>query len=229
VRAQRLLGIVSLAVAAIACGKSDPSSNAPLAPGVTSGAGGTQNATGGAPAVGSGGLPAASGGVPGVAEGGNPGATGGADTSAAGQAGRGQASGGEASGGEGGVGSVRRGSVAPGTCGVSRRIRLPDLPRSTPIRREAGGFVAGPWLEARNTDGSQPIAWLWIDANGEKQALYRATASSGFDSSPAFSVGAPNRVMLLVSDSHGPGLVTFSSMLLEDQETASVPPSDAVE
>lgn len=77
------------------------------------------------------------------------------------------------------------------TCGILRRIALPDVPlapaavgrgardlsRPAFVQRVAGAFVVGPWVAG--ADGVQHLEWLWVSDDGQQQNKYSSGLPGG--------------------------------------------------
>jgi hypothetical protein len=213
----------SLALVAIACGASAPRSSSSQGGAGGGGAGGGGAGGSGAGGDGAGGSGAGGGGAGGSGAGGGGaggGATGNAGSQgAAGDAGNAGAAGAQPStGGAGGGGVGGNGAVAPGTCGIARRIFIPEkvanattsttlpwvsvTPQSRFVRRLAGGFTFGPWPET-NATFDYGFDWLRVDPDGQKQTLYATPFWAGPKVLTAFNMGGPNRIVLVEANWDG--------------------------
>src|SRR6478609_4623578 len=208
-RSVGLLGVrtlpifVVVALSAFACGKADPGSSmnassagaagsADVAAAGAPSTAGSLATSGAGPVSASGGRDESSTGGIASSEGGQP--TGGATSSGVGGA--------SANAGAGGMGNTSQTVLTPGTCGIARRIRVPTINPGPPIRREAGGFVSGPWYGTSQPDGSLPIDWLVIDESGEKQTRFKATPK-GISGVNIINFGAPDQVVAFLSSTLG--------------------------
>lgn len=211
------------ALAAVACGKGDalssdeaPAAGAPSAAGSSD----TVSAAGASNTAGVG----ATSGAAAVATGGEQTSMGGSSVSVGGASAGGAANaeaGGAANAGTAGVGNVSRGTVAAGTCGIARRIRVPSSNPGSQLRREAGGFVSGPWSEARNSDDTLPMSWLVVDSAGEPQTVFHATAPSGIGGNSVIHFGAPEQAVGFTAITFGTGPAEFMSAALQDSNAAA--------
>lgn len=202
---------VFVALSAFACGKADPGSSMNAS---SAGAAGSAEVVAAAGAPSTGGSRATAGAGPVLASGGSDeSSTGGAASSEGGQS-----AGGAASAGAGGMGNTSQTVLTPGTCGIARRIRVPSINPGPPIRREAGGFVSGPWYGTAQPDGSLPIDWLVIDESGEKQTRFKA-APKGISGVNIINFGAPNQVVAFLSSTLGSGPADFWSRVVREGTT----------
>ena len=171
--------------------------------GGASGGGGTRGAAGGAGVGGAGGSTAGGGGT------GVGGGTGiaGAGVSTGGAAGSAPGAGG-AAGSASSAGGGGDGGVPSGSCGIYRRLSLPELPASVSVitsgsnsaqtdfvvRRAAGGFVVGPWIETGDA-GDRSLHWLRLDSDGTQRTPYALARFTGADE--IFNMGAPDHIVFV--------------------------------
>jgi len=237
--ARTAITLVSLAITVIACGKGSPRTGTQT----TAGSGGI-SATAGAPGSGGAATLSGSGGVTTPAASGGTTATGGASAggstiAGSGGAATGGAGGAPAAAGGGGVtaaagtsgggragGGGGQGGGAPGSCGLSRTIRLPsptyDARYTAPVRRQLDGFVVGPWA-SQDATGASILNWVRVDAR-EAVTAHSALAMS-MTGGVILNDGSTDELAAVMTSSLGAGPATFYARVAALQDGMTSAPS----